>query len=334
MKLALGAGLLAAGLVTAAPTPLAKLERVWLLGHEYVRVEDWARANGFQVKWLSKQELRLVGARGVLSMAIDSQKTVLNGVTVWLSVPIAARNGSAYIAPVDLRTAVQPVLFPLRNPAGKSLKHICLDPGHGGRDPGEREGSQQEKKYTLLLAKEVSAQLRKAGFAVSLTRSSDRFVDLDERTELARRRGADLLLSLHYNSANGSGGPSVKGVEVYCLTPAHTSSTNARGEGAHAGPCLNNRFDASNMLLAYQLQRSLLNSFATEDRGVKRARFQVLRNAEMPAALVEAGFMTHPSEAKKIYDASYRQKTAQAIVSGVLAYKRIMDGAGAVAQNP
>jgi N-acetylmuramoyl-L-alanine amidase len=334
MKVMAGFGLLWAGLVmAAAQSPLSKLERVWLLGHEYVRLADWARANDFQVRWLAKQELRLAGDRGTLGFTIDSRKMSLNGINVWLSVPIAARNGSAHIAAVDLRTMVHPVLFPPRNLPSRPLKHLCLDPGHGGKDPGNREGPHQEKKYTLLLAKELRAQLSKAGFKVSLTRTSDKTLDLAERTEMARRRGADLLLSLHYNSADGAGGSAVKGAEVYCMTPAHTSSTNVRGEGASTGAGLNNRFDANNMLLAYQLQKGLVRHAGLEDRGVKRARFQVLRNAEMPAVLVEAGFMTHPSESRRIYDSTQRQKTAQAIVQGLVAYKRIVDVAGAVAQN-
>ena len=117
----------------------------------------------------------------------------------------------------------------------------------------------------------------------------------------------------------------MKGVEVYCLAPAHTSSTNARGEGAGAGAYPGNRLDARNMLLAYQLQSALVTELRLEDRGVRRARFAVLRSAEMPAVLIEGGFMTNPAAAKNIFDANYRRQMAKAIVDGVLAYKRMVE---------
>ena len=202
---------------------------------------------------------------------------------------------------------------------------IVLDPGHGGKDPGRQAGRLQEKKLTLLLAKELSDQLTRAGLKVSLTRKDDAFVELQARPELAQRRGAELFVSLHFNSADGAGGPGVKGVEVYCLAPAHTSSTNARGEGAGAGGYPGNRLDARNMLLAYQLQSALVTELRLEDRGVRRARFAVLRSAEMPAVLIEGGFMTNPAEAKNISDANYRRQMAKAIVDGVLAYKRMVE---------
>ncbi len=182
-----------------------------------------------------------------------------------------------------------------------------------------------EKAYTLLLAKETSALLTEAGFKVYLTRYWDSSVDLPARGEYANRRKADLFLSLHFNSADGNGGRSVSGAEVYCMTPAYQSSTNARGEGADEGPYAGNRSDAKNVLLAYQLQKALLKNLGAEDRGVRRARFAVLRSAEMPAALVEAGFMSNVSDASRIYSSQKRRDMARAIVQGVLAYKKLVE---------
>ena len=114
----------------------------------------------------------------------------------------------------------------------------------------------------------------------------------------------------------------MKGSEVYCLTPARTSSTNARGEGAGAGAFAGNRFDSKNMLLAWQIQKALSEKAGTEDRGVKRARYAVLRSAEMPAVLIEAAFMTHQADSKRIYDPAQRRQMAQAVADGILAYKK------------
>jgi N-acetylmuramoyl-L-alanine amidase len=291
-----------------------------------VRLEEWARSQNFQARWVvPKEQIRLVGANATLVFWADSRKMSFNGVNVWLASPIVMKPGAAYVASVDLTTAIQPLLYPVPNAPGRTVRTICLDPGHGGKDPGNREGRQYEKRYTLLLAQELGAQLRKAGFQVYFTRTTDRFVDLGERVETARRRKANLFVSLHFNSADGPGGASVKGTEVYCLTPARTSSTNARGEGAQTGSYPGNRFDAKNILLAYRVQRALVARLDTEDRGVRRARFAVLRDATMPAVLIEAGFMSHPEEGRKIFTSAYRQEVARAIVEGLLAYKQVVE---------
>jgi N-acetylmuramoyl-L-alanine amidase len=82
------------------------------------------------------------------------------------------------------------------------------------------------------------------------------------------------------------------------------------------------------MLLAFQMQKALVRGLGVEDRGVRRARFWVLRDAIMPAALVEAGFMSHPTEGKKILDPQYRRQIARCIVQGLLAYKKTVEAAG------
>ena len=300
------------------------LERAWISGSEYVRLDQLGRAHRTQVR-VGKEEVHLSNSYFNASFTHDSRKATVNGVTVWLSDPVTFRNGAPFIPLVDVSTALQPLLNPSRNSPGRKVYTICVDPGHGGKDPGNREGRQLEKTYALLLAKELSAQLTKAGFKVNLTRSDDEFVDLPARPEKAKARRADLFISLHFNSANSRGASPVKGTEVYCLTPARTSSTNAGGEGSNTGSYPGNRFDSKNMLLAFEVQRNLLKTLNTEDRGVRRARFAVLRTAEMPAILIEGGFMSNKAEAKKIYDPAYRRLMAKAITDGVLSYKKLVE---------
>jgi N-acetylmuramoyl-L-alanine amidase len=201
---------------------------------------------------------------------------------------------------------------------------VCLDPGHGGKDPGNEEGRRQEKEYALLLAREVRERLTAAGLKTTLTRNGDSFVPLSDRPEIARQRDADLFVSLHFNAAIAEKDV-VQGVEVYCLTPAGASSTNARGDPADTGVFTGNRCDAKNMLLAYQIQKAMVIKLPAEDRGVKRARFAVLRTARVPAVLIEAGFMSHPAESKNIFNAEYRRQLARAIADGILAYKRLVE---------
>jgi len=300
-----------------------KLERVTLFGKEYVRLADWAGATGFSLKWTRKDEqVRLESGSARLDFEVDSRKAEINGINVWLSIPVARRSGDAFVAPLDLDTAIYPVLHPSKNSKGVKVKTICLDPGHGGRDPGNQEGARQEKTFTLSLAEDLAQQLRKEGFKVVFTRSTDKSVDLNLRPLLANEFKADLFISLHFNAAAGTG---ARGVETYCLTPASASSTNTRGEGTENGAVRSNRNDDKNMTFAYLVQRSMVKNLDAEDRGVRRARFAVLRTPEMPAILIEGGFMSDAAESKKIYDSAYRRKIARSILLGIQAYKQTVE---------
>ena len=309
-------------LAVAAPATTSRLERVWLFGNEYVRLDRWASGSGLKFDpGARSREPRITGGGATLRFEADSSRVSVNGITVHLSSPLAVRNGIAYIPPVDLTSTIEPLLFP--SAESRKVINICLDPGHGGTDPGFLSGKEKEKKYTLLLAKELGEQLSKAGFKVNYTRTSDTFVKLPSRPEAARKRGADLFVSLHFNS-EGKSGESVKGVEVYCMTPARTSSTNARGVGADSSGYTGNRFDGKNVLLAYQVQKSLVTRLGLEDRGVRRARYAVLREAEMPAILIESGFLSNRAESQKIFDPAYRRQLARAIVDGIQDYKQLV----------
>ncbi len=316
--------LLCAGMGFAAGTALVPPQKFSILGKEYIRIDQWARANGYQWKWVSKNDASVWNNSWRMQLAADSKRMTLNGVTVWLSEAVRNQRSVPCVAVTDFTTAIQPILFPPKNRPGMRIRHICIDPGHGGKDPGNREGREQEKKYTLLLAQELGMQLRQAGFTVSYTRTGDTFIDLPVRPDLARKRGADLLVSLHFNSAPYTSSQ-IGGVEVFCMTPARTSSTNARGEGSNSGGYEGNVNNVKNMTLAYHIHKAVLRSTSLEDRGVKRARFQVLREATMPAVLVEAGFMSNPAEAKKIYSAAWRKQLAQSIVSGINSYRNIVE---------
>jgi N-acetylmuramoyl-L-alanine amidase len=316
--------LLCAACVRVAAAASARLEKISLAGKEYVRLEQWARANSFQWTWHSRNEALIWNGSTKMQFAADSRKMTFNGVNVLLSEMIRNQNGTLWIASVDLTTAINPVLFPPKNRPNSRVKHICIDPGHGGKETGYVVGREQEKKYTLLLAQELGDQLRKMGYAVSFTRTSDTLVELPVRPDIARRRGADLLVSVHFNSA-GYTSSDIRGVEVYCMTPQRESSTNARGEGADARAFAGNINNAKNMLLAYEVQRAIARGAGVEDRGVKRARFAVLRDAEMPTVLIEGGFMSNPVEARKIFSSSWRKQMAESIASGIANYRRIVE---------
>src|SRR5262245_5912843 len=193
-------------------------------GKEYVRLSDWAKANDLEVRWIKPDEtLQLTNRRAKVTLTVDSREAEINGVGVWLSFPTVFREGKVYVSQLDAQTTLQPVLSPPRNRSGATIRSVCLDAGHGGKDPGNHIGANQEKKYALLLAQELGEQLKRAGLKVSFTRSSDVFIELPTRPDLAKRRGADLFVSLHFNATDNSQ-RTVQGAEVYCLTPAGAPS--------------------------------------------------------------------------------------------------------------
>ena len=295
-------------------------------GREFQDLAAWARANSLRWDWDGhSRALRATNRSVRLNFTLSARQIELNGVTVWLSIPITPYRGRVYVATLDVRTALQPLLQPARGKPNQKLSVIALDAGHGGRQPGNQVGDRLEKTYTLLLARKVRSLLREAGFSVVMTRDSDVFVDLPERPAIARRKGADLFVSLHYNSV-ASGAESARGIEVYCLTPAGVPSTNSRADEVAATQASPGNFNNSrNVLLAFQVQRALVKNLRPTDRGVRRARFSVLRTAEMPAILIEGGFMCDPEDAKDIFDSAGQAQLARAIVDGVLAYRRLVE---------
>jgi N-acetylmuramoyl-L-alanine amidase len=292
-------------------------------GHQYVPVADWASANGLHCAWLKRgDELVATNRTTRLVFDVDSHYVAINGVQVALSFPVANQKGTVMVAQFDLEAAIRPLLFPSRYVKPAAIQTICLDPGHGGKDAGNEAGWHYEKVYTLALAGELRDQLRLAGFDVILTRTKDTFVELPDRPALANRRNADLFVSLHFN-ATPVGRNEVEGPQTYCITPVGASSTDAQGEGSNHGPTAANRHEDESLMLAYQIQKSLVGSLDANDRGVRRARFAVLRDARMPAILIEGGYMTNPYEGKRIYSTAYRRQMAQAIVKGILAYQKL-----------
>lgn len=319
--------LLAGGPGATAQAPLGKAERLFMFGADYVRVDQWARANGGQFRWTaSPRDGSATLPAGSLSFSADSRRINLRGIHVWLSNPVVSRGGVLYVSAGDFQNTIHPLLFPARAPASQRIRTIVLDPGHGGRDPGNREGRRYEKDYTLTLCREVKDLLVRAGFQVSLTRNADTFIELDQRPAIATQRRADLFISLHFNSADGPGGSAVRGAEVFCLPSARARSTHEPSSSHPSGASQpGNRNDTRNVQLAWQIQKALVERTGADDRGVKQARFAVLRNATMPAVLVEAAFMTNPTDARKIYEPAQRRLLAQAVVDGVLAYKRMVE---------
>jgi N-acetylmuramoyl-L-alanine amidase len=318
--------LLAAGVIAADP---ARAD--FINGHTYVALSTWAHANGFHGYTLDQgTEFVLTNKSSRLVFDQDSADASINGINVRLSFPIAK---GGFISQLDADTAIRPLVYP-QKPSARTVTTICLDPGHGGKDTGYRIGrifAHNEKTYTLALGLELRRQLQKAGYNVILTRDKDVYPELSARPDLANRHHADLFISLHFNSFP-SDPKSVEGPETYCITPVGAASSNdSEGVGAGHGACAANHFQDKSLLLAYQVQRTLVRNLGVTDRSVRRARFEVLRTAEMPAILIEGGYMSHPTEGKRIFDPGWRQQMAAAIVRGIMNYQKLTSPSAPVA---
>jgi N-acetylmuramoyl-L-alanine amidase len=286
-----------------------------------VHLRDWADQHGFKMSFDPKSlNILLTNRWANIELLANSRRGAINGITVWLSFPIRIYNGRLMIHQKDLATLFDPILYPKRLPGNRTVRLVALDPGHGGRDPGYQIGNHEEKKYTLLLAKEVQEALERSGLKAMLTRRSDIYVERAERPNVARKAKADLFVSLHYNTAADT---SANGVETYAVTPFGAESTNGGEMSLLTYP--GNKYETQSILLAYQVQRAVTRGMDSSDRGVRRAGFEVLRRATMPSILIESGFMSNSGESKKVFDEAYRKEMARAIVDGILAYKRIME---------
>ncbi len=224
---------------------------------------------------------------------------------------------SRTISLTDLDTVLVPLLNPSSDPSDRTDRFdpfvVILDPGHGGDDPGAVVADMpHEKTLVLDVARRVRRQLRASGIEVRMTRGTDKTLTLAERPEFARRRKGSVFVSIHANKA-----PSLtaSGIETFVLPAAGFPSTAETLPVAESFP--GNRHDAASLQLAYFLQRELIDQTQAADRGVKRARFEVLRLTPCPAALVEIGFLSNASERKRLASPDYRDRLADGIALGI-----------------
>ena len=230
-------------------------------------------------------------------------------------------------------------------PRIEPLRLIVLDAGHGGHDPGATGPSGlTEKEVVLDVTKRVNRMVEEdLGIKVALTRSTDVFVPLRDRTNFANKQRADLFVSIH---ANAHPRAVSEGVETYFLS-SEASDTDARQVAAVENGVIQlespasrakggllksilwdlaqSEFQQESSFMAETVQDSMTRSLSLVNRGVKQAGFYVLGGAAMPAILIEIGFLTNPKEEKKLSTPAYRESVARAIYAGLSEYKRRYD---------
>mgnify|MGYP001557648346 CR=1 FL=1 len=293
-----------------------------------VALNEIARRYGLTASWSkARREYQLCSRWTTLVFTVGSREAEWNGFRLFLGESVVLRKDRLQLAMSDWLAIVRPLLDPAAVPAPGPLGLVVIDPGHGSPDPGteNRALGLQEKNVTLDVAHRLRKDLQSRGYRVLLTRETDaklrpvQLEDLQYRAEKANRAGADLFISLHFNSLPGY--PKISGIETYALTPAGQRSTAAaRRAAADAAALPGNQQDHWNMVLTGALHRALIGQLGAADRGLKHARFAVLRTVRCPAALIEAGFLSSPAEARRIKDPAYRQEIAEAIGDGIRDY--------------
>jgi N-acetylmuramoyl-L-alanine amidase len=239
--------------------------------------------------------------------------------------------------------------FSLARQLGLGISRIVIDAGHGGHDPGAQAHRLAEAELVLDVALRVEKLLvKQPGIEVMMTRRTDVFIPLEERTAIANREGADLFLSIHANASRNS---RAHGVETYFLNFASNPEAEAvaarenaaSGRTMHSLPdilkaiALNTKLDESRDFAAI-VQRMMVARLRTQNRhlrdlGVKQAPFVVLIGAAMPSVLAEISFVTNRAEGALLRTTAYRQRIADALTEAVLRYQRSLKNVGTVAQQ-
>lgn len=250
-----------------------------------------------------------------MAFETNSRKLLFNGVLIWMNSPIVKKRGRWTITKADVIKVIDPLLRAETALNSVGLRTVVIDPGHGGEDPGAiGRRKVYEKKVVLDIARRVRRKLQDNGISVKLTREKDTTLGLVARTVKARLWNADVFVSVHLNSAHNS---AAAGMETYVVPAAGFPSTAGNNDKkSYPG----NKFDKANTVLAYYVHKAVLAHTKSADRGIRRARFDVIRYAHCPAIMVECGFVSNKAEEEKMLKRGYRESLAQGIADGILTY--------------
>jgi N-acetylmuramoyl-L-alanine amidase len=308
----------------------------WILyrldGRDYVTMENIADFYGLgATQRISDKGYTCGVGQRRFRCEINSKEFYINDLKFILSYPILEHLGQPCVSRMDLTKLIEPVMRPSRIKGAEIVKTVVLDAGHGGHDNGAWSPYGYEKQFTLDVVYRTKKLLEVQGYRVVLTRSSDTFIPLYDRSRIANRYDNAVFVSVHFNSG-GAG----TGLETYTLAPRGVPSMMADGPSVNdLVQSAGNINDAQNMALATATHAAQVVRTKLYDRGIKRARFVVLRETTIPAVLLEGGFLSNSYDAKIIAMPEYRQQMAASIVTAVNNYRRAVGGTSpAVAQQP
>ncbi|HEY2124397.1 MAG TPA: N-acetylmuramoyl-L-alanine amidase [Chthoniobacterales bacterium] len=320
-------GLGATAKLHSASNPISKAWRIVKIGsHDYLTADNIAEFYGLPagVEPVGKT-IHLENEKGSLEFTLGSRDIMINGARNWLSFPVIEKDGKYLISRLDLAETIEPQLRPhMIGNIGK-VRTVVLDPGHGGYDKGAISRYGCEKDYTLDVARQLRPLLQAKGFHVLMTREGDYFVPLEVRARIANAAPDAIFVSIHFNATDANA--AATGFEIYSLTPRGAPSTHDDFMKASADNTQNGTpVDTHSIELSACIYHSVLGHIGEFDRGIKRARFAVLRQTRVPSVLIEGGFLTERGESKLIASKEWRGKLAQSISIGIDNYKSLADG--------
>jgi N-acetylmuramoyl-L-alanine amidase len=311
---------LAASLIGAVLTSEIGSAQDWTVirqqGRDYVSFSNLAHFYKFPEYTRVSQTVSLRSDRRGIRAQAGTSELFINGVRFFTDFPILSNGIDDLISAMDVSKIVEPILQPSRMKNMHKIETVVLDPGHGGSDSGASNRWGTEKAFALDVAQYARQQLTRAGYRVEMTRPRDNFVPLEDRAAFASRFRNALFISIHFNSSG-----TAEGLETYALAPAGVLSTAANEVSvADVRWCPGNAQDEQNIALAAAVHASVLSKMAMFDRGVKHARFHVLRNVKIPGVLIECGFLSSAAEGQRIATTQFRQQVGAAIAQGVQHY--------------
>ena len=292
-------------------------------GRNYIDLATVGGRLGMKAYWLSGHKTFRLRSQWT-NIDIDKGKRVLylNRIPIYLGFPTLESSSRLYIAKADYQHVLQPILTPQAFQEKPTLRRIVIDAGHGGNDSGAKNDAYQihEKNLTLDVSQRLKSLLERRGYEVIMTRERDVFTPLERRPQIANRAKGDLFISIHFNAAART---TAEGYETFALTPQYQASSKysapARGDNRRYD---GNDYDPWNTLLGYHVQSSLIKNMGGTDRGLKRARFLVLKHLNSPGILLELGFVSNPNTAQKLRSATFRQSLAQSLHDGIIQYHK------------
>lgn len=288
----------------------------WFAGRRYVSLNDIARFYGMDMSRERNGRITLTLRNAKIVMTLNKRYGSLNGIAVTYLYAPAILGGRPCISELDFSNVIEPVM---RNAtlSKRKVRTIMIDPGHGGKDNGAPGPNRRvwEKHLTLAMSLRLRDALRAKGFNVIMTRANDRYPSLEDRVNMREKTKADLFVSIH---CNASVQKAINGVETYALTPAGAPSSGDSRANFTRNP--GNPFDRHNYRLAYEIQRQLVWKTKANDRGVRHARFYVIKNVSCPAVLIETGYLSNAREGSQLQTWRRQRDTVNAIVDGIMRY--------------
>ena len=301
----------------------AEWQVIKINGHDYLSVDNISKFYGLPAEVVpSGAKIQTDTTDHPLEFVSGSREAIINGARSWLCFPVIEQDGKSLVSRTDVAKTIEPLVRPHRVPNVGKVQTVVLDPGHGGHDKGQVSRYGAEKDFALDVARKLRPILQAKGLRVIMTREGDYFVPLEVRAKIANAARNSIFVSIHFNATNDD--PNATGFEIFSFTPRGAPSTS---DGTVTASSVNmqpgSSVDAQSLALSACIYHSLLGQLREYDRGIKRARFAVLRLTKVPAVLIEGGFLTERGESKLISNKDWRAKMAGAIGMGIENYQAL-----------